>query len=79
MDIYSVLATGTSNESVSSQTSQSGSLTICPSQIEVSPFGAKASLSSESASRLVVGPNVVVHYMHVCTLGSMNIRKRQSL
>ena len=65
MNIYSVPATGTSNKSASSQTSQSGSLTICPSQTEVSPFGAKASLSSESTSRLVLGSTVVVHYIHV--------------
>jgi hypothetical protein len=39
-----------------------GSLTSCPSHMEVSPFEAKNSKSSESASRLVSEMNVAVHY-----------------
>jgi hypothetical protein len=61
-NLYSVPATGTSNKAVSTQTSQLGSLTICPSHIEVPPSEAKNSKSSESASRLVLEVNVAVHY-----------------
>jgi hypothetical protein len=56
-NLYSVPATA-----VSTQTSQLGSLTICPSHIEVPPSEAKNSKSSESASRLVLEVNVAVHY-----------------